>query len=61
MPEQFKTGDVVQLKSGGPVMTAERVEQAPQGQLVTCRWFNDDTHKFEGTSLSSDLLYRVEH
>jgi uncharacterized protein YodC (DUF2158 family) len=34
---QFKVGDVVQLKSGGPLMTVGEVE----GEQVTCEWFAD--------------------
>ena len=37
MPEQrFKTGDQVQLKSGGPIMT---VEKYAGENTVTCIWF----------------------
>jgi uncharacterized protein YodC (DUF2158 family) len=35
---QFQAGDVVQLKSGGPPMTVERIES--DGSL-TCQWFVD--------------------
>jgi uncharacterized protein YodC (DUF2158 family) len=33
----FKPGDVVQLKSGGPLMTVSTV----CGEVLTCEWFDD--------------------
>jgi uncharacterized protein YodC (DUF2158 family) len=36
--ENLKTGDVVQLKSGGPIMTIRKID----GEWVTCDWFDDD-------------------
>jgi len=33
----MKAGDLVKLKSGGPVMTVEAVYPAPN--LVICEWF----------------------
>ncbi len=42
MPE-FKAGDVVQLKSDGPVMTIEKIDReydSPEGELSAwCSWF----------------------
>lgn len=35
--EQLKKGDVVQLKSGGPMMTVIEIDDA--GRLY-CQWFN---------------------
>jgi uncharacterized protein YodC (DUF2158 family) len=34
---KLKTGDIVQLKSGGPKMTIEEV--LPVGNVVKCQWF----------------------
>lgn len=34
----FEVGDMVQLKSGGPVMTIEKVDTADS---VLCVWFKD--------------------
>jgi uncharacterized protein YodC (DUF2158 family) len=48
---EFKIGDVVQLKSGGPKMTVTKV--SAEGYL--CRWFQQDHftgHKFIGATLS---------
>jgi uncharacterized protein YodC (DUF2158 family) len=41
MAEQFKVGDVVLLKSGGPDMTIETVT----GQTVHCVWFEKNVVK----------------
>ncbi|HYE32103.1 MAG TPA: DUF2158 domain-containing protein [Methylomirabilota bacterium] len=37
MAQTFKTGDVVQLKSGGPKMTIAEVDHG--GQRYFCKWF----------------------
>lgn len=38
---EFTAGDVVQLKSGGPIMTIEQVGELAMtgGQAVWCTWF----------------------
>lgn len=36
MAKNFKAGDLVQLKSGGPIMTV-RDNEGPE--YVTCQWF----------------------
>jgi uncharacterized protein YodC (DUF2158 family) len=38
-PTQFKPGDVVRLKAGGPAMTVERSETS---MFVACAWFTRD-------------------
>lgn len=60
MSEQFKTGDVVQLKSGGPKMTVSQAGKAAMtGKLsVWCDWF-DGTKKMEGT-FPPESLKRIE-
>ncbi len=40
----FKIGDVVQLKSGGPLMTVSYIGE--KGNL-TCYWFNQVEHSYE--------------
>jgi uncharacterized protein YodC (DUF2158 family) len=56
MPEQFKVGDIVQLKSGGPKMTVESIEstgaafcvwfdETPQGSLVKVHGFHPEVLK----------------
>jgi len=39
---KFKRGDVVQLKSGGPLMTVEHCEFE---DVVECTWFDDRQHR----------------
>lgn len=40
MSDQFKAGDVVQLKSGGPKMTVTQVgKHQIHGPTVWCTWF----------------------
>lgn len=35
---QFKPGDTVSLRSGGPLMTVAMID----GQVAFCEWFADD-------------------
>jgi uncharacterized protein YodC (DUF2158 family) len=45
----FKPGDIVRLKSGGPVMTVERVEDEGAGKIfVYCVWFDDKAKQTRG-------------
>ena len=39
---EFEPGDIVQLKSGGPQMTVERIGKDPrtQEETVFCTWFD---------------------
>jgi uncharacterized protein YodC (DUF2158 family) len=40
---QFKPGDVVQLKSGGPKMTVSAAESSATGKVqYICEWFDAD-------------------
>jgi len=41
--QSYQPGDVVCLKSGGPDMTIEAVQQAGALTTVTCIWFVDKT------------------
>lgn len=45
-------GDIVILKSGGPLMTVTMLDQ--NGYIVT-RWFNRNDDMKEGTFLPSEL------
>jgi len=49
--QKFKTGDQVQLKSGGPVMTVKEYD----GGEVVCEWF-DEHSKVESRSFHQDQL-----
>jgi uncharacterized protein YodC (DUF2158 family) len=56
MTEKLKKGDVVRLKSGGPLMTVQQVEDRPGLQAVHCVWFSSHnpsplTNVFDGTTL----------
>ena len=37
---EFKDGDVVQLKSGGPLMTIKWMERESDGIAIYCEWFD---------------------
>ena len=41
MAEQFQPGDTVRLKSGGPLMTVEKIWSKEKG-TVRVTWFKDD-------------------
>ena len=43
MPNQFKAGDVVQLKSGGPKMTVTQAGDRLGKPTVWCAWFDGPT------------------
>ena len=56
MAEEFKIGDVVKLKSGGPNMTVEVIGE----QGVYCAWF-DKSEKKEHFQLFRICHRRPEH
>jgi len=37
---EFKVGDVVTLKSGGPKMTILQIQEFNIGKMAICQWFN---------------------
>jgi uncharacterized protein YodC (DUF2158 family) len=52
MNDQFKAGDLVQLKSGGPQMTVKYFE--PSMDSYECQWFSGNDVKsdwFAGASI----------
>ncbi len=62
MEQKFKTGDLVQLNSGGPIMTVRNYKKhrglhqdTISNHLVDCSWFNNmdeiQTVTFEQDSL----------
>jgi uncharacterized protein YodC (DUF2158 family) len=57
MADEIKTGDTVQLKSGGPVMTADWVEDNHGVISAYCTWFAGT--KKEGATFPVTSLKRV--
>jgi uncharacterized protein YodC (DUF2158 family) len=52
--EQLQVGDIVQLKSGGPKMTIEKISNYASGQVMArCAWFIQDNQKAEVFALTS--------
>ena len=49
----FKTGDLVKLKSGGPLMTVRGTDR--EGLDVRCDWF-DSTNDYKTAWFASDSL-----
>ena len=56
--EEFKSGDVVKLKSSGPLMTVMDTDK--KKQKVRCCWFNKD-EKFDSTEFDKNMLILIEH
>jgi uncharacterized protein YodC (DUF2158 family) len=56
MPEALKVGDVVRLKSGGPVMTVSAT--AMNGRQLICAWFVGEENK--SAAFSSEALVAAE-
>ena len=40
MSNGIKAGDTVQLKSGGPIMTVQRIEPHDKEMTAWCQWFD---------------------
>lgn len=64
MAEQFKPGDLVQLKSGGPVITVKIVHATGMDdEECSCEWFSGSDVKqwtFRSTELKSVASPSVE-
>ncbi|HEY4191221.1 MAG TPA: DUF2158 domain-containing protein [Mesorhizobium sp.] len=60
MADKLKTGDIVQLKSGGPKMTIADASAA-SGSIL-CHWFNRDGDAWnpQHAGFKSDQLVRLE-
>lgn len=58
MSEEFKPGDVVQLKSGGPKMTVKKIEMWNSVMSANCDWFENADVKYELFPVTS--LKKVE-
>jgi uncharacterized protein YodC (DUF2158 family) len=50
----FRVGDVVQLRSGGPLMTVVEITAAGGRDTVQCRWFVGSEEK--SSSFSAETL-----
>ena len=57
--QEFKVGDVVRLRSGGPLMTVVN-PQTSQGKEVWCEWWNEGTSKFENRGFLPEVLEKDE-
>lgn len=57
---QFKEGDLVELKSGGPIMTVNAVADRSNAgaRWVRCQWF--DRAKLHSGQFNEDELVLVE-
>jgi uncharacterized protein YodC (DUF2158 family) len=53
---EFKPGDVIMVKSGGPALTVLGVE----GDKVRCLFFSDELGEFQETSLPAIALIAAE-
>jgi uncharacterized protein YodC (DUF2158 family) len=54
MMDEFKIGDLVQLKSGGPAMTVTEVPDGLGDAVVWCKWFANN--KTESDSFPTPAL-----
>lgn len=45
---EFKVGDTVRMKSGGPLMTITGVENKEGRQMVWCSWFDNTGKESKG-------------
>ena len=54
MANEFKVGDVVMLKSGGPPMTASGLEEVAGESMVFAQWF--DGNSLNSTDFSAEAL-----
>ncbi len=50
MAERFEAGDVVQLKTGGPMMTVEGIDLSGR---VICTWFQGPTRRQESITAAA--------
>lgn len=54
MADAFEPGDLVQLKSGGPRMTVERIVKCTgPGEYLHCQWFSGEKLEMGDFDLTS--------
>lgn len=51
--DEYTIGEVVQLKSGGPLLTVQRLD--PENMYVQCVWFDGDSKLQQGNFKSYTL------
>ena len=56
----FKEGDVVELKSGGPLMTVSGEGKFGGRDMLVCRWWNTSTEKFETDHFIQSALRKYD-
>jgi uncharacterized protein YodC (DUF2158 family) len=60
MPGKFSEGDVIQLKSGGPLMTIENAFEPVAGkQTYRCTWF-DGKNELKRAEFKEEALEKYE-
>ena len=59
MSDEFKIGDVVKLKSGGPKMTVEDISDVRSVKVILCSWF-DKSNRFND-EFDQRLLEHFKH
>jgi uncharacterized protein YodC (DUF2158 family) len=60
--EKFRSGDVVQLKSGGPSMSVKcyvYLLGAEESDMIYCQWF-DDKGELKGGEFHENSLAKVD-
>ena len=57
MNQQFQIGDVVKLKSGGPLMTIVKTFSGDEGISYRCEWFDGDQKNQHATFPPASLMY----
>lgn len=57
MENEFKVGDCVRLKSGGPIMAIEFINITE----IRCQWFNDDEEINAGSFQPECLNKVIQH
>jgi uncharacterized protein YodC (DUF2158 family) len=56
MADQFKPGDTVRLKSGGPLMTVEEYGDYSGKRKCRCKWFGEKNKLEHGTFADAELV-----
>jgi uncharacterized protein YodC (DUF2158 family) len=56
--EQFKAGDVVRIKSGGPAMTV--INPLTQGKEVWCGWWNSKSSSLDQKGFNPIILEKID-